>query len=471
MKRLSLYSCAWLLLAACDPAAAVPSPGMQSSWVKPPLRFDLIVHNPNHQKAWHLLQIGVTSDAVGTFSCLGGATALTPLADYVVNFKLTEKRALKDADPPIEILPLGSARFTIALYPDDHSACGHWTSKVAAVMVFEGGVTLTSQTELIDSDSIAASARRRLSLDDVNTAARHRDALVREWAMRLAASTGDRSAAANILSKGLGDPVPSVRRAALEAAAKQPDASLGPMLLEGAKQTNDFQELPLFCAALGAIHYAPAAEFLLSVLLRAESATIAPAAAALRDMPAASVVAPVEASLLSHPEWGQEAAWPMPQSLSYRALIDILFAFGEASSSDPLKQLLLTTPNAELRGFLLLHIQQSVATPFALGFRSTVAALAHSDSPSVERAALPVLLAITSGSAAKQDTLAPFFSSQDGFTRAAACGLAAQFGLASLAPRIIGLVSPPKSDAERLVCCRALQTLGVKDACPGMNQP
>jgi hypothetical protein len=471
MKRFRLNRCAWQLLTVCGVAIAAPSSGVESSWVKPPLRFDLVIHNPNHQKAWHLLQIGVTSDAQGMFSCLGGATALMPLADYVVSFKLTDRRTLKDADPPLEILPLGSARFTIALYPDDHGACGHWTSRVAAIMVFEGGVTLTSATELIDSDMLAASSKRRLFLGDVNTATRHHDALVREWAMRLASGTEDRRAADDILSAGLADPAPSVRRAALEAAAKLRDTSLGPKLLEGAKQTYDFQELPLFCAALGGIRYAPAAEFLLSVLLRAEPTTIAPAATALRAMPAASVLAPVQAALHSHSEWGQQDAWPLPQSLAYRGLIDILFAFAEPSSTDTLKQILLATTNPELRAFLLLHIQQGAATTFAAGFRPALEALAHNGSPSVQRAALPVLLAITSGGLAKQETLAPFLNSQDGFTRATACGLAAQSGLASLAPQITALVSPPKSDAEHLACCRALQTLGVKNACPGMNQP
>jgi len=160
----------------------------------------------------------------------------------------------------------------------------------------------------------------------------------------------------------------------------------------------------------------------------------------------------------------------MPQSLAYRALIDLLFTFADSSSLDVLNDVLLTTPNPELRDFLVAHVQQSAATAFAAGFRPALQALAKHDSPPLQRAVLPVLLAVTSGSEAKQAIIAPFLNNQDNFTRAAACGLAAQAGLTSLADQISVLVSPPKSDAERVACCRALQVLGVKDSCPGINQ-
>ncbi len=462
VRRLS--SVVWLALLLCDTMRAAPSASVQSTWRKPPLRFDILVHNPNHQKAWHLLQIGVTSDARGTFNCLGGATALAPLADYVVNFRLTDKRTLVDADPPIEIMPLGSARFTIALYPDDHGACGPWTSKVAALMVFEGGVTLTSETEQLDSAAVAASSKRPLSLSDINQASRHPNPLVREWAARMVAPAHD-PAALDILSRGLADPSPDVRRAALQAIIKSPDARLGSKLLDAARQTSDWQELPLYCAALRSIRYAPSAEFILSVLLRAEPAAIPPAADALRALPPGSVTPALNAALAAHAEWGTQAAWPTAQSLAYRGLIDLMFEFADPSSLKTLQELLAKTANADLRNFLLLHVQQKAGTPFAASFRPTLETLAHDGSPSVQRSVLPVLVAVAPP-AEKTAVLKSFLGSPDSFTRAAACGIAAQSAMPALTAQITELVAHSQAGAERLACCHALQVQGIKDGCP-----
>jgi hypothetical protein len=455
---------AWAALLLCNSAHAAAADSVQSTWRKPPLRFDLLVHNPNHQKAWHLLQIGVTSDVKGMFNCLGGATALRPIADYVVSFRLSDKRTIIDADPPIEIPPLDSARFTIALYPDDHGACGPWTSKVSALMVFEGGVTLTSETEQIDSASVTASSKRPLSLSDITSASLHPNPLVRQWAPGLIASTHD-PAALDILSRGLSDPSPDVRRATLQAIAKSPDARLGPKLIDAARQTTDWQELPLYCDALGAIHYAPASEFLVSVLLRAEPAAIPSATQALRALPPASVVPALNAALADHADWGSEVAWPTAQSLAYRGVIDLQFDFADASSLPALKELLVRTTNADLRNFLLAHVQQKATGAFSVGFRPALDALAAEASPSVQRSVLPVLVAVAPVSE-KPTILKSFLGKPDSFTRAAACGVAAQAGLPTLVPQITDLAAHAQPGAERLACCHALQVLGVKDACP-----
>jgi HEAT repeat protein len=455
---------AWAALLLCNSGQATAADSVESTWRKPPLRFDLVVHNPNHQKACHLLQIGVTSDVQGTFNCLGGATALKPIADYVVSFRLNDNRTLLDADPPIEIMPLGSARFTIALYPDDHGACGPWTSKVTALMVFEGGVTLASETEQIDSASVAASAKRPLSLGDITAASRHRNPLVRQWASGLLAPTHD-PAALDILSRGLSDPSPDVRRAALQAIAKSSDGRLGSKLLDAAKQSSDWQELPLYCDALGGIHYAPASEFLLSVLLRAEPASIPSATQALRALPPPSVVPALNTALAAHADWGTEAAWPTAQSLAYRGIIDLLFEFADPSSAEALKDLLVKTTNADLRNLLLLHVQQKAATAFSAGFRPALDMLARDGSASVQRSVLPVLVAVAP-MPEKPTILKSFLGKTDSFTRAAACTVTAQVALPALVPQITDLAARAQPGAERLACCHALQVLGVKDACP-----
>jgi len=72
--------------------------------------------------------------------------------------------------------------------------------------------------------------------------------------MRVAEATvHNRAASAEILARGLADTSDEVRRAAFMAIAMTPDASLGSKLLDAAKRTSNWQDLPLYCTALGRI--------------------------------------------------------------------------------------------------------------------------------------------------------------------------------------------------------------------------
>lgn len=204
---------------------------------------------------------------------------------------------------------------------------------------------------------------------------------------------------------------------------------------------------------------------MLSVLLRAEPATIPQAAEGLRALPATSVVPALNTALASHAEWGTESAWRTAQSLAYRSIIDLMFDFGDPSSLEPLDRVLAKTTNADLRNFLLLHIQQKANTAFGAGFRPTLDEMAQNGPPAVQRSVLPVLVA-TAPASEKASILKSFLGSPDSFTRAAACGITAQVAHPALAEQIKDLVAHAQSGAERLACCHALQVLGLKDACP-----
>jgi hypothetical protein len=178
-----------------------------------------------------LSAIGVQSRARGSFMCLSGAYAATPIADYRIRFMVQKPVTEIKADPTLVIEPKGVAKFTISLIPDATGACGHWEATVSAFAKFDDGTVLSSGWENISSDDVQAAKTRKPKvwevLDGLNSKLKTNQII----AIGMIAESGMGSEAARqIIERRLSDQ--DIRTAAAQQAVALHFSDLLPRLIE-----------------------------------------------------------------------------------------------------------------------------------------------------------------------------------------------------------------------------------------------
>jgi hypothetical protein len=376
---------------------------VRSTYKKPALRFDVVVHNPNVQRSKHLLRVGILSETRDSFSCLGGATALLTLADYVVPFRPAAAETLVDADPPLQLAPQASARFSIALYPDDRDACGPWAASVRAVMVFDDGTRLLTRPERISHRELKALADRPVSAGDVSLALAARQPRVRETAIRSLPS-GPPEEVEQVLTRAFTDNDLAVRLAAYDEGARREMRQLGPELTRLLKEARTYEDRAGLCAALGQLRYGPAARLIVATVELLEPGSLGRAVEALKAMDSSDAQSAVLLSIRQHADWGNPDATPQA-ALAYQGLIGVAFTHANPEVAATLSQLLRTTENSMLRSHLLFNLERVAPDspePFLVPFRAALQEMLRNSSLPGRAEVLRALRRVSPGTVNRQ---------------------------------------------------------------------
>ncbi|EEF27717.1 conserved hypothetical protein [Ricinus communis] len=197
----------------------------------PTLRVTMAVNNPGTTTKV-LTQIGVTSRIIaGRFDCLSGAGPLSILANYPIYFHVTQPETIISADPPLDVPPGTTARFTISLNPNATGSCGGWRAMVAAVAIFSDGTKLKTPEQSIDASDVSRASKVVLGKDDMLAALQHRDDKTRYHALEGMSSLNlDNLTIHTILKSKIADQSPKVAELAYSKIAQYRFTDLTPEL-------------------------------------------------------------------------------------------------------------------------------------------------------------------------------------------------------------------------------------------------
>jgi HEAT repeat protein len=443
--------------------AADPPPRYQRAT----LTFDITVHNPNRQKTRHVTKIGVRSrTAPQAFTCLGEATALFPLADYVVRFRPGVAETTVSADPPLAMPPQSSARFKVGLYPDDRDACGGWSASVSVLVSFDDGTVLTTPEQVITAADLKAASARGLSPGELRLAVAHRDPLVRERAV--AALPVDPKEAVEYLRLLLNDPNPDVRINAYGAIAARSLTALGPELIRRFDQLSDGTEAAALVTAVGELRDETAIPKILQLLETPDPASIPAIIDALKNMRDRRLIASLLNFLEARPEWRRQEMWMTASTLAARRIVSIVIESRDRAAIPQLSALIGQTSNELLRDDVLSQLEALPAADatasFLHGFEPVLEKLLADKRATARRAAFRVLLkAVATDREAARRVLLEGLHSEDSGLRVDACSAAERLAITAVASTVAE-VGRQGGEFNRQRCCAAASNLG--SPCP-----
>jgi hypothetical protein len=217
----------------------------------------------------HLINVGIRSElSLGSFDCLGGSSALVPLADYPIRFHVRDKETVIKADPSLEIGPGQAARFTVSYVPNSIGECGGpWATDVSAILIFDDGKKYFSEAQRITGDEVREYNNIKPDDEQLLKALRHRAPDIRKQAVSQLADSGiDRDSLRLILESKLKDQDRDVRIEAAKVAATMHLKVLTPVIAVLLRQSKNDAEIIGYCEALGRLKDVRGVDALIDVL-------------------------------------------------------------------------------------------------------------------------------------------------------------------------------------------------------------
>lgn len=380
MRRLSILLL--LLSIAPDTFAAKIS----SEFSRQTLLFTLTVSN-SASVVRHVTQIGIISNARGSFECLNNATTLILLADYPIMFSVERKETLIKADPPISLPPRSSARFTVSAYPYAAGACGPWSADVHVIVVFDDGTRLENASETITEADVEALRIRKPERDEVLKSLSHKHAGLRLQALKqLGKVDVDRVTLETKIRRAFDDPDRLVRSEAYRQAAALKLNTLAPDLIARfgkiplsarAAPTRQAasEELLDLCQTFKTIRAADAEEGLISTLTHPNFVYPEQLGDVLQKIRTPAMPAKLGGALATHREWASDAASPS-LATRYAILLKAFIAYRDVDSVPFLESLMAEGANKQTTYVILTNVlAQTDAThriqdPFVLKMRA-----------------------------------------------------------------------------------------------------
>lgn len=381
-----------ILLLLCPLTAVAATPQISSEFSGPALVFKVTVANPD-TLMHHVVEVGVRSHAQGNFGCLTDSATLFSLADYPISFSVTHEETLTKADPQIRLEPGASVTFTISLYPHATGACGPWSSQVRAIVVFENGTRLETQSAPLTERDLEKLRIHNPTRDEVLRGLHHRNTDLRLQSLRQLGTVGlDRVTLEDEVRRAFDDPDPRVRAAAYQQVAPLELQVLTPELVKRlamislpaqpaqTRQINS-QELLSLCQAFTKLRATGAEDDLLRVLTNPDFAYPEALGEALRKIHTPSMPDKLTHALTSHREWadlapdGTSGMEGSQMEVRYDILVKSLIEYRDPASV-PLLKSLMTPPTAKHTAQVVLSsvlrltdATHRVQDPFILGFR------------------------------------------------------------------------------------------------------
>jgi hypothetical protein len=187
------------------------------------LTFELTVQNPNEQSV-ALVEIGVVNSPEPRpwQSCKDFHRIPSPLADYELKFRVSEKGRFEEAvSPPLILRPKETRTISVALMPDSNGLCDYWLTHVSIFLRFSDGSEITSSRQDLTKSDVEEHAQNTPEDERILSYLRHPRAELRAQGIKyLINSNMDIAAKAALLRHKLTDSEDIVRVSAVEAAGK-----------------------------------------------------------------------------------------------------------------------------------------------------------------------------------------------------------------------------------------------------------
>ena len=219
------------------------------------MTFDLSFNNPNSTPL-HILKVGIKNKVIsGYFQCMSGGNALTPLADFAIEYWVgKDTETIINAEPILQINPKESIRFTISLVPDATGSCGYWATQVSAIVIFDDGTKFYSKEYSVTSSDYRDSRYKRFDDSDIFAALKNKNPKIRVAGLgRLVSSAIPINSKTIILREKIKDENVGVRIEALSAIKELKLTSLCQDVIEHLKKTKNVTEADYACKTLAKI--------------------------------------------------------------------------------------------------------------------------------------------------------------------------------------------------------------------------